>query len=607
MKKRLLSLVLAVIMVIGIFPTMAFAATDIPEGAIFTDVKSDAGESVTVTKMEDHYKVEVPYGTTVAEVVYPEGVVRDNGFGYAMTKMVGFEGVYDDGYLMDTYKGETTVMLAMEKWPANGAPFLMKLLNVPYDENPRMVGICKKDGTVDYFAFTYKLGEGEYFAELTEGTGYTITGKPIASDGYTFSVSIDEGFETNEYFAVKINGETISTEPGEYTVEKVTENIKITVTGVQKAIKDTDIAFIIDLTEYDGPVNGMLNYITQSYEMAELNLEAGRRNVLALEASKNMIIEGYMSGLSSLVIGYIVNGTEYPIPTEYTGYEVAHGVSMNLDGNGYFRISTGNTTPVVVTVKPIVATAESVGAAPAFEEDCIKVTDISVLGADVVTAEWEGDSLNVELAEGTPENAILKTLWTIYAKNEKEGASQPIFAINDRMQTPMGAEVTFQWTCGIKLENGSATAIAAFSTVNVPWDPSSALDFTPKTFTVNFSIHSHSYEAVVTEPTCTEGGYTTYICSCGDSYIADETEVTGHDYGEWSVAVPATTEREGVMRRYCENCGAHSDRIIPKLASPEEKEDETNPNTGAPVFELAIAGIAIFAISSAAIEKKNRR
>ncbi|MGM9651263.1 MAG: hypothetical protein ACI3VX_04910, partial [Faecousia sp.] len=41
----------------------------------------------------------------------------------------------------------------------------------------------------------------------------------------------------------------------------------------------------------------------------------------------------------------------------------------------------------------------------------------------------------------------------------------------------------------------------------------------------------HSYEAVVTDPTCTAGGYTTYTCSvCGDSYVADETDALGHSY-----------------------------------------------------------------------------
>ena len=43
--------------------------------------------------------------------------------------------------------------------------------------------------------------------------------------------------------------------------------------------------------------------------------------------------------------------------------------------------------------------------------------------------------------------------------------------------------------------------------------------------------HECSYSAVVTAPTCTNGGYTTYKCECGESYIADETEATGHTYG----------------------------------------------------------------------------
>ncbi len=42
--------------------------------------------------------------------------------------------------------------------------------------------------------------------------------------------------------------------------------------------------------------------------------------------------------------------------------------------------------------------------------------------------------------------------------------------------------------------------------------------------------HTHSYEAVVTAPTCTEGGYTTYICECGESYVADEVDALGHDW-----------------------------------------------------------------------------
>ena len=42
----------------------------------------------------------------------------------------------------------------------------------------------------------------------------------------------------------------------------------------------------------------------------------------------------------------------------------------------------------------------------------------------------------------------------------------------------------------------------------------------------------HDYAAVVTEPTCTAAGFTTYTCSrCGDTYTADETPALGHSYG----------------------------------------------------------------------------
>ena len=40
----------------------------------------------------------------------------------------------------------------------------------------------------------------------------------------------------------------------------------------------------------------------------------------------------------------------------------------------------------------------------------------------------------------------------------------------------------------------------------------------------------HNYTSSVTAPTCTEKGYTTYTCSCSDSYVADYKDALGHDY-----------------------------------------------------------------------------
>lgn len=40
----------------------------------------------------------------------------------------------------------------------------------------------------------------------------------------------------------------------------------------------------------------------------------------------------------------------------------------------------------------------------------------------------------------------------------------------------------------------------------------------------------HEYTPVVTAPTCTRSGYTTYTCVCGDSYVADYVPALGHNY-----------------------------------------------------------------------------
>ena len=59
---------------------------------------------------------------------------------------------------------------------------------------------------------------------------------------------------------------------------------------------------------------------------------------------------------------------------------------------------------------------------------------------------------------------------------------------------------------------------------------------------------SHYYDPVVTPATCTAGGYTTWICACGDSYVTDHTPALPHAWG----AGPCTKPRT------CTVCGASS-------------------------------------------------
>ncbi|MBR6553207.1 MAG: hypothetical protein IKT91_01245 [Clostridia bacterium] len=68
--------------------------------------------------------------------------------------------------------------------------------------------------------------------------------------------------------------------------------------------------------------------------------------------------------------------------------------------------------------------------------------------------------------------------------------------------------------------------------------------------------HGHDYEAVVTAPTCTEDGYTTYTCTvCGDSYVDDIVAALGHEWSDWIVIVQPTDTQCGVKIRRCYSCG----------------------------------------------------
>ena len=74
------------------------------------------------------------------------------------------------------------------------------------------------------------------------------------------------------------------------------------------------------------------------------------------------------------------------------------------------------------------------------------------------------------------------------------------------------------------------------------------------TETVEIPVVPHDWKGVVTKPTCTEGGYTTYTCSvCGDSYVGDQTESAGHKY-EAVVTKPTCTEG-GYTTHTCSACG----------------------------------------------------
>ncbi len=89
--------------------------------------------------------------------------------------------------------------------------------------------------------------------------------------------------------------------------------------------------------------------------------------------------------------------------------------------------------------------------------------------------------------------------------------------------------------------------------------------------------HEHQYSAVVIAPTCTEKGYTTYYCHCGDTYLDRYVDSLGHDMVEWYQTAAPTCTAEGENRRDCgRDCGYYETEVV--LANGHSHADAVEKN-----------------------------
>ncbi|MBQ8772552.1 MAG: leucine-rich repeat protein, partial [Clostridia bacterium] len=86
---------------------------------------------------------------------------------------------------------------------------------------------------------------------------------------------------------------------------------------------------------------------------------------------------------------------------------------------------------------------------------------------------------------------------------------------------------------------------------------------TNSTFLFKHSIHS--YEPVVTAPTCTNQGYTTYTCTCGLCYVDIYVDALGHDEVEQEAQAPTCTEIGWDAYVTCSHCDFTTKQIIPAI------------------------------------------
>ena len=89
--------------------------------------------------------------------------------------------------------------------------------------------------------------------------------------------------------------------------------------------------------------------------------------------------------------------------------------------------------------------------------------------------------------------------------------------------------------------------------------------------------HVHDYVETVVNPTCTEKGYTKYVCECGDEKTDNEVPATGHSYT--SEVVDATCLADGYTKHTCACGDTYNDTATPKNPNNHKYESVVVPAT----------------------------
>jgi len=213
MKKRMISLLLAFSMILGMIPVSAFAV-------------NVAGNEIDITNFNIVNAIEFGSVTISGATVFSAEETGSYSLNVVLaqntapgTKLTATFNVVRQS-LRSIVQNNTCTL------NANGDGSM----KVEIAATPNGSQIIGKAG----YTITFSTLKGESVdVTLPTGDGFTVTGKESAyvNSSYGFTVALEEGYKAGADFAVKVNGETVGTEPGSFTVD-VSEALTITVEGV---------------------------------------------------------------------------------------------------------------------------------------------------------------------------------------------------------------------------------------------------------------------------------------------------------------------------------------------------------------------------------------
>lgn len=202
------------------------------EDGTYTVKNVTADLTITVEGVARLYKVSLPHGWSrlftmsacdgYADPSTDPKIAKGGDYKFKVTPNEGFA-VRDNNYDV-SFSGAGTVSVEVKDGYA-----VVTLTDIFSNGDVRIQGVK------EIITVTLPNGEG-FTAAAAEGTKTPV----LKGDSYSFTVTVAEGYEKTDDFAVKANGEALTAnEDGSYTVENVSSDLTITVEGVTEAVQET--------------------------------------------------------------------------------------------------------------------------------------------------------------------------------------------------------------------------------------------------------------------------------------------------------------------------------------------------------------------------------
>ena len=569
MKKRLLSFVLAVLMIASLLPATALAADIVDSGTCGAEVTwtLDSEGVLTISGsgyMYDNGSSGAPWHGRVKSAVIAEGVTSIGE--YAFSDCRSLTSVTIPGSV--TRIGEYAFYKCKSLTSVTIPDSVTRIGKYAFYDCTSLTSVTIPDSVTRI---------GEYaFSDCTSLTSVTIPDSVTRIGSYAFSdcasltgIWVAEGNShySSDVFGVLFNKDKTTlvqcpgafaayaipnsvTSIGEYAFGNCKSLTSVTIPDSVTSIGDAAFAGCRSLTSVTIPDSVTI---------------IGYRAFGSCESLTSVTIQNGVTSIGEEAFSWCTSLTSVTIPnsvtiigdsafyycTSLTSVTIPNSVTLIDNGAFYYcRSLTSVTIPDSVTIIEWGAFS-----------DCDNLTDVYYTGTEIA---W--NKIKISDNNDALKNAAIHYFseWT----REKEPTC-----------TEPGSETSVcpEAGCG-------KTFTREIPALGHSWDegkvtkPATEAEDGVKTFTCTRCGETktetiHSYKAVVTAPTCTEKGYTTHTCACGDSYVDTYVDALGHAWDNGKVTKEPTETETGVKAFTCTRCGETRTETMPVIPHVHSYKD----------------------------------